>query len=64
MHLLKNEKTLSYIGCNKLSTVHRVGLTGTPLQNTFIELFTLVNFVHRNCLGTKKQFDQQYARPI
>ena len=36
-HMLKNEKTALSIAINKISTLRRIILTGTPLQNNLKE---------------------------
>ena len=43
-HLLKNEKTNLSKAMNRLTTLRRIVLTGTPLQNNMKECKLIVNF--------------------
>jgi superfamily II DNA or RNA helicase len=42
----------------------RVALTGTPVENRLEELWSQFQFLNRGLLGTRKDFDGRYARPI
>ncbi|CAM9285531.1 unnamed protein product [Phaeothamnion confervicola] len=50
--------------CKLLRTVHRLILTGTPIQNNLIELWSLFDFVFPGRLGTLPAFDAEFATPI
>ena len=39
-------------------------MTGTPIQNDIMELFSLVDFVNPGALGTESRFRKEYALPI
>jgi TATA-binding protein-associated factor len=43
---------------------HRLILTGTPIQNNVLELWSLFDFLMPGFLGTEKQFQTLYGRPI
>ena len=45
-------------------TSHRVVLTGTPVQNSVLELWPLFHFLMPNLLGTQRSFDLAYSRPV
>jgi SNF2 family DNA or RNA helicase len=48
MHRLKNPKANGTVVCNSLRTQHcKIGLTGTLMQNCHMELWTLMNLVHK-----------------
>lgn len=64
VHLLKNEKSARSKGARRIPTRFRLGLTGTPIQNTYLELYNLVDFVSPRFLGDRKQFDREYAQQI
>lgn len=42
---LKNDNSLLFKKLNELNTVHRIIMTGTPLNNNIRELFNLMNFL-------------------
>ena len=44
--------------------VHRIIMTGSPIQNRLAELWSLFDFVFPGKLGTLPVFQQQFALPI
>ncbi len=48
----------------QLQTVHRIVMTGTPVQNRLPELWSLFDFVFPGKLGTLPVFQTQFAVPI
>lgn len=43
---------------------HRLILSGTPIQNNVLELWSLFDFLMPGFLGTEKQFTARYSKPI
>lgn len=44
--------------------MRRLILTGTPIQNNLSELYTVVQFVLPNYLGSYQEFEEEYERII
>lgn len=43
---------------------NRLVLSGTPIQNSVLELWSLFDFLMPGFLGTEKQFAAKYSKPI
>lgn len=63
-HIIKNGKTRTSIAIKNLVANHRLILSGTPIQNNVLELWSLFDFLMPGFLGTEKQFTARYSRPI
>ncbi|KAF5521216.1 putative helicase mot1 [Colletotrichum aenigma] len=63
-HLIKNPKAKITIAVKKLASNHRLILTGTPIQNNVLELWSLFDFLMPGFLGAEKVFLDRFAKPI
>jgi DNA excision repair protein ERCC-6 len=63
-HKIRNPNTAVTIYCKELRTPNRVILSGTPMQNGLIELWSLFDFVFPMRLGTLVNFRQTFEIPI
>ena len=63
-HIIKNGKTKSAKAVKCLRAHHRLILSGTPVQNDVLELWSLFDFLMPGFLGSEKQFAAKYSRPI
>ncbi|KAJ5043028.1 uncharacterized protein L3040_004416 [Drepanopeziza brunnea f. sp. 'multigermtubi'] len=63
-HKIRNPNTAITIYCKELRTPNRVILSGTPLQNNLVELWSLFDFVFPMRLGTLVNFRQAFEVPI
>ncbi|XP_055908525.1 TATA-binding protein-associated factor 172 [Eupeodes corollae] len=63
-HIIKNGKTKSSKAIKQLKANHRLILSGTPIQNNVLELWSLFDFLMPGFLGTEKQFIARFSRPI
>lgn len=63
-HVIKNSKTRVAKAVRTLSADHRLILTGTPIQNSVLELWAMFDFLMPGFLGSEKLFKETYAKPI
>ena len=63
-HKIRNPNTAITIYCKELRTANRVILSGTPMQNNLVELWSLFDFIFPMRLGTLVNFRQQFEFPI
>ena len=63
-HKIRNPNTAITIYCKELKTANRIILSGTPMQNNLVELWSLFDFVFPMRLGTLVNFRQQFEFPI
>ncbi|KAI5617401.1 TATA-binding protein-associated factor 172, partial [Silurus asotus] len=63
-HVIKNGKTKLSKAIKQLSANYRVILSGTPIQNNVLELWSLFDFLMPGFLGTERQFAARYGKPI
>ncbi|RWS27685.1 TATA-binding protein-associated factor 172-like protein [Leptotrombidium deliense] len=63
-HIIKNGKTKLSKAIKSLTSNHRVILTGTPIQNNVLELWSLFDFLMPGFLGSERQFMARYSKPI
>eukprot|EP00917_Polyrhabdina_sp_WS-2016_P006631 GHVP01014765.1.p1 GENE.GHVP01014765.1~~GHVP01014765.1.p1 ORF type:complete len:1352 (+),score=253.61 GHVP01014765.1:68-4057(+) len=63
-HFIKNHLAKKTIGVKKISSNHRVVLTGTPIQNDVVELWSLFDFLMPGFLGSYAEFMERYSKPI
>jgi hypothetical protein len=47
----------------QMESEHRLALTGTPLENRLLDLWSIVDFVQPNYLGSAKKFHETYEPP-
>lgn len=63
-HIIKNGKTKLSKAIRLLNAKHRLILSGTPIQNNVTELWSLFDFLMPGFLGSERQFQSRFARPI
>lgn len=62
-HRLKNFRTKFSQSCRGVPSRHRLLLTGTPLQNSLKELWSLLAFVAPRAFGSLEDFEKWFALP-
>lgn len=63
-HLIKNPKAKITLSVKRLISNHRLILSGTPIQNNVLELWSLFDFLMPGFLGTERVFLDRFAKPI
>ena len=61
---IRNPDAEITLACKRLKASHRVILSGTPIQNSLLELWSLMDFACPGKLGTREVFDVEIATPI
>jgi superfamily II DNA or RNA helicase len=59
---IKNKETRSARSVKKLKSQHRLVLTGTPIENSLEDLWSLFDFLMPGFLGSHDRFMQTYVR--
>ncbi|KAG9442446.1 hypothetical protein H6P81_018300 [Aristolochia fimbriata] len=63
-HIIKNSKSKITNAVKQLKAEHRLILSGTPIQNNVLELWSLFDFLMPGFLGTERQFQANYGKPL
>ncbi|CAN8097302.1 unnamed protein product [Discula destructiva] len=63
-HKIRNPHTAVTINCKELLTPNRIILSGTPMQNNLIELWSIFDFINPMHLGSLVAFRSQFEVPI
>ncbi len=61
---IKNPDSQRYKAVNLLRSRNRIILTGTPIENNTMDLFSQISFIVPGLLGDKKYFKDVYTMPI
>lgn len=61
---IKNQKTKNAISVKKLHAKHKIALTGTPIENSLAELWSIFDFLMPNYLFNYHYFQAQYETAI
>lgn len=61
---IKNYTTQAAKAVKALDSVQRFALTGTPIENSLSELWSIFDFLMPGVLSTNKRFKERYEQPI
>ena len=61
---IKNPKTAQTKAILKLDSKHRHALTGTPVENRLLDLWSIFNFLNPGYLGKQTRFNKLFELPI
>lgn len=59
---IKNPQSQTAAAARALTAKHRLALTGTPMENSLIELWSIFDFLMPGFLGDEKSFRARYVR--
>lgn len=63
-HIIKNAKTKLSLAVKQIKAQHRLLLSGTPIQNNVLELWSLFDFLMPGFLGSERAFNDKFSKPI
>lgn len=63
-HIIKSSKTKTTKAVKMMKANHRLILTGTPIQNSVLELWSLFDFLMPGFLGTERAFHERFGKPL
>ncbi|MBZ4665301.1 MAG: SNF2-related protein [Mahella sp.] len=61
---IKNHKTKTAKSIKAIRANHRLALTGTPIENNLMELWSIFDFLMPGFLGSDSEFKARYDTPI
>jgi superfamily II DNA or RNA helicase len=61
---IKNPQGKQSQAIRKLQAEHRVALTGTPIENRLLELWSIFDFLNPGYLGSMRAFHRSFVKPI
>jgi SNF2 family DNA or RNA helicase len=61
---IKNRQTQNAQAVKAVRTRHRLVLTGTPMENSVLDLWSIFDFLMPGYLGTAADFRERYEQPI
>ncbi|KAF4968237.1 hypothetical protein FSARC_4328 [Fusarium sarcochroum] len=63
-HVMKNRETKINEACSRFKTNGRIALTGSPLSNSVLEYYAMIDWVGPNFLGPYSEFREIFAKPV
>jgi hypothetical protein len=63
-HIIRSPKSKVAVACKRVPALHRLILTGTPVQNTVSELWSLFDFLMPGFLGSERAFNAKYGKAV
>lgn len=61
---IKNPQIKRTMAVKQLNAVHRISLSGTPIENRLAELWSIFDFLMKGHLGTYGNFISRFEKPI
>jgi len=61
---IKNKNSKIFKAINKINTYHKIALSGTPIENSLDDLWSQMEFINPEILGTYNFFAENFKIPI
>ena len=61
---IKNKNSKIFKAINKINTAHKMALSGTPIENSLDDLWSQMQFINPDILGTYAFFAENFKIPI
>ena len=61
---IKNKNSKIFKAINKISTNHKIALSGTPIENSLDDLWSQMQFINPDILGSYTFFMENFKNPI
>ncbi len=61
---IKNKEGKAFKAVNTLEARHKISLSGTPIENSLADLWSQMQFINPNLLGTFPFFQREFITPI
>lgn len=61
---IKNPDTAQTLAVKSIKSDFKIAMTGTPVENRLVELWSIFDFINKGYLGTLREFQKSYAIPI
>lgn len=61
---VKNRNSKIFKAINEIEAQHKVSLSGTPIENSLSDLWSQMQFINPNLLGSYNFFDNHFKKPI
>ncbi|MEI8085782.1 MAG: DEAD/DEAH box helicase [Paludibacter sp.] len=61
---VKNPDSMAYKCVKQINALHKIALTGTPVENSLTDLWAQLNIVNEGLLGNQNSFKNAYINPI
>ena len=61
---IKNKNSKIFKAINKINSTHKIALSGTPIENSLDDLWSQMQFINPNILGTYNFFVENFKIPI
>jgi len=64
VHHVKNARSKAAEACHQFTCLRRFGLTGTTIQNSYTEMWTILDWTNPGRLGEERHWNGYVAKPL